>query len=55
MGFSLLAPLFLAGLVALAIPVIIHLTQKTKKEAIQFPSLMFLSRVPYKTTRRQQI
>jgi hypothetical protein len=55
MGFSLLAPLFLAGLVALAIPVIIHLTQKTKKEAIPFPSLMFLSRVPYKTTRRQQI
>jgi hypothetical protein len=55
MGISLLAPLFLAGLVALAVPVIIHLTQKTKKEAIPFPSLMFLSRVPYKTTRRQQI
>ncbi|UCD24022.1 MAG: BatA domain-containing protein, partial [Gemmatimonadota bacterium] len=55
MGISLLAPLFLAGLAALAIPVFIHLTQKTKKEAIPFPSLMFLSRVPYKTTRRQQI
>jgi hypothetical protein len=55
MGLSLLAPLFLAGLAAVAIPVIIHLTQKTKREAIPFPSLMFLSRVPYKTTRRQQI
>ena len=55
MGLSLLAPLFLAGLAALAIPIIIHLTQKTKKEAIPFPSLMFLSRVPYKTVRRQHI
>ncbi|UCG86332.1 MAG: BatA domain-containing protein [Gemmatimonadota bacterium] len=55
MGISLLAPLFLAGLAALAIPVIIHLTQKTKKEAIPFPSLMFLRRVPYKTARRQRI
>jgi len=52
---SLLAPLFLAGLVALAVPILIHLTQKTKKEPVPFPSLMFLSRVPYKTTRRQQI
>jgi len=52
---SLLAPLFLAGLVALAVPVLIHLTQRTKKEPVPFPSLMFLSRVPFKTTRRQQI
>ena len=52
---SLLAPLFLAGLAALAVPVLIHLTQRTKKEPVPFPSLMFLSRVPFKTTRRQQI
>jgi hypothetical protein len=52
---SLLAPLFLAGLVALAVPILIHLTQRTKKEPVPFPSLMFLSRVPFKTTRRQQI
>jgi len=52
---SLLAPLFLAGLIALAVPVLIHLTQKTKKEPVPFPSLMFLSKVPFKTTRRQQI
>jgi hypothetical protein len=52
---SLLAPLFLAGLAALVVPVLIHLTQRTKKEPVPFPSLMFLSRVPFKTTRRQQI
>jgi hypothetical protein len=52
---SLLAPLFLAGLFALAVPILIHLTQRTKKEPVPFPSLMFLSRVPFKTTRRQQI
>jgi len=55
MGLSFLAPLFLAGLAGLAIPIWIHLSHKTKKEAIQFPSLMFLSRVPYRTVRRQQI
>lgn len=52
---SLLAPLFLVGLAALAIPLLIHLTQRTKKEPVRFPSLMFLSRIPFKTTRRQQI
>ena len=52
---SLLAPLFLAGLAALVVPILIHLTQRTKKEPVPFPSVMFLSRVPFKTTRRQQI
>ncbi|MEJ2237593.1 MAG: BatA domain-containing protein [Gemmatimonadales bacterium] len=55
MGLSFLAPLFLAGLAAVTIPIWIHLSHKTKKEAIQFPSLMFLSRVPYRTVRRQRI
>jgi len=55
MGLSFLAPLFLAGLAAVAIPILIHLSHKTKKEAIQFPSLMFLSKVPYRTVRRQRI
>ncbi|MFQ5704854.1 MAG: BatA domain-containing protein [Gemmatimonadales bacterium] len=50
-----LAPLFLVGLTALAIPVLVHLSHRTKKEAIPFPSLMFLSKVPYRTVRRQQI
>ena len=50
-----LAPIFFAGLAALAIPVLIHLIQKERKEALQFPSLMFLRQVPYKSVRRRRI
>ena len=55
MGFSFLAPLFLVGLAALAVPILIHLTQRVRREAIAFPSLMFLRKVPYRTVRRQRI
>lgn len=53
MGF--LAPLFFAGLAALAVPVIIHLFQRERKDPVQFPSLMFLRQVPYKSVRRRRI
>ncbi len=55
MGVSFLAPLFLMGALAVVIPVLIHLSQKTRKEAVRFPSLMFLTRVPYKEVRKQRI
>jgi hypothetical protein len=55
MGLSLLAPLFLAGLVGLAIPVLIHLTHRERKDVVPFPSLMFLERIPYPSTRRSRI
>jgi hypothetical protein len=55
MGLTFLAPLFLAGALAVAIPVLIHLSHRERKEAVRFPSLMFLRRVPYKTVRRQRI
>lgn len=55
MGLSFLTPAFLAGLIALAVPVIVHLTHRQRSEAVPFPSLMFLSRIPYRTTRRQRI
>jgi hypothetical protein len=53
MGF--LAPAFLAGLVALSVPVLIHLTHRPRSETIAFPSLMFLQRIPYRSTRRQTL
>ncbi|MGH7507725.1 MAG: vWA domain-containing protein, partial [Longimicrobiales bacterium] len=53
MGF--LAPFFFVALGALAIPVVIHLIQRERKEALKFPSLMFLRQVPYKSTRRRKI
>ena len=53
MGF--VAPLVLAGLAALAIPVLIHLVQREKKRVVEFPSLMFLQKIPYQSVRRRRI
>jgi hypothetical protein len=55
MNLSLLAPLFLAGLVALGVPVLVHLTNKDRKDVVRFPSLRFLTRLPYRQMRRQRI
>ena len=53
MGF--LTPLFWIALAGAAIPVIIHLIQREKKNVVQFPSLMFLRRIPYQSVRRRRI
>lgn len=55
MNFGLLAPIFLAGLALLAIPVLVHLTHKERKEPVEWPSLMFLQRIEYRAARRQRI
>jgi hypothetical protein len=52
---SFLAPLFFAGLAALAVPVLIHLIQRERKNVVQFPSLMFVRRIPYSSIRRRRI
>src|ERR1700730_4218396 len=52
---SFLAPAFFAALAAIAIPVIIHLINRERKVVIEFPSLMFLRRIPYKSVRPQKI
>src|SRR5436309_15196842 len=53
MGF--VAPLLFAGLVAVAIPIFIHLIQRERKRVVEFPSLMFLRRIPYQSVRRRRI
>jgi hypothetical protein len=50
-----LAPLFFVALAALAIPVLLHLTQREKKQIVHFPSLMFVRRIPYQSVRRRKI
>ena len=55
MGLGFLVPAFLVGLGALAIPVVIHLLNKERKDVVRFPSLMFLERIPYRAIRRQTI
>jgi len=52
---SFLTPLFLLGLAALAVPVLIHLTQKERKSVVEFPSLMFLRKIPYESVQRRRI
>jgi hypothetical protein len=53
MGF--VAPLVLVGLGALALPVLIHLIQRERKRVVEFPSLMFLRKIPYQSVRRRRI
>lgn len=55
MGLTFLAPLFLAGLALIAIPILVHLTHKQKDDTVRFPSLMFVRKVPYRTTKKQRI
>ena len=52
---AFLVPAFLAGLAAIAIPVLVHLRHRERKEPVRFPSLMFLRRIPFREVRRQQI
>src|SRR4029078_2766407 len=52
---NFLAPAFLAGLAAIAVPVIIHLINRERKVVVEFPSLMFLQRIPYRSVRGQKL
>jgi uncharacterized membrane protein len=52
---SFLNPLFLLGFAAIAAPIIVHLVRRTKAPRIEFPSLMFVRRVPQRTIRRRRL
>jgi Mg-chelatase subunit ChlD len=52
---SFLAPLFLAGAAAVALPVIFHLIRRTTRERKVFSSLMFLKSTPPRLTRRNRL
>jgi hypothetical protein len=52
---NFLAPAFLAGLAAIAVPVLIHLIHRERRVVVPFPSLMFLQRIPYRSVRRQKL
>ncbi len=51
----LLAPLFLLGLAAVAVPVLVHLVQREKRDPTAFPSLMFLEKTPAPFTARRHV
>jgi hypothetical protein len=52
---SFLAPLFLLGGLALALPVLFHLIRRTSRERTVFSSLMFLNPTPPRITRRSRL
>ena len=51
----LLAPLFLLGLAAIAVPLLVHLVEREKRDPISFPSLMFLERTKAPFTSRRHV
>lgn len=53
MGF--LVPLYLAGLSALTLPLILHLVRRSPRGRQEFSSLMFLSPTPPRLTRRSRL
>ena len=52
---SFLAPLFFAALAVLGVPVLIHMIQRQRTEVIEFPSLMFVRKIPFHSMRRQRV
>ena len=52
---SFLAPLFFAALAAIGVPVLLHMIQRQRTEVVEFPSLMFVKKIPFHSLRRQRI
>src|SRR5437016_11336667 len=52
---AFLAPAFFIGLLAIGLPIVIHLIQRERKEVVRFPSLMFLRKIPYQSVQRRRI
>lgn len=52
---SFLAPLFFVGLAAIVVPILVHLIQRERKRVIEFPSLMFVQKIPYQSVRRRRL
>jgi hypothetical protein len=52
---TFLAPLFFVGLAAIAVPILVHLIQRERRDVVEFPSLMFLRRIPYQSVERRRI
>jgi hypothetical protein len=52
---SFLAPLFLLGGLAIALPLVFHLVRRSSREKLVFSSLMFLKPTPPRVTRRNRL
>jgi hypothetical protein len=52
---SFLAPFFFLGLAAIAVPVFVHLIQRERRNVVEFPSLMFVRKIPFESVERRRI
>jgi hypothetical protein len=52
---SFMAPALLAALLAIGIPIVVHLVQRERRTVQPFPSLMFLRRIPNQSVHRRAI
>lgn len=52
---SFLAPALLAGLLAIVLPIVVHLVQRERRRVVEFPSLMFLRKIPNQSVKRRAI
>src|SRR5262247_2287023 len=52
---SFLTPFFLLAGAAIAVPIFVHLIQRERKRVVEFPSLMFVQKIPYQSVRRRRI
>lgn len=52
---SFLTPLFWFGLAAAAVPIINHLVRRSRAPRVEFPSLMFVRRVPQRMVHRRHL
>ena len=52
---SFLAPLYLAGLAAIGLPILFHMIRRTPKGKVPFSTLMFLEASPPRVTSRSRI
>ena len=52
---SFLAPLYVAGLLAVSLPILFHLIRRTPRGRTDFSSLMFLAPSPPRITRRSRL
>lgn len=55
LGFHLLNSAFLAGLAAVALPIVIHLIYRRKSKEVPFPDLRLLRNIDQRVARRQRL
>ena len=43
------------SLASIVVPVLVHLIQRERKRVVEFPSLMFIQKIPYQSVRRRRL